>query len=223
MSRSESRIPDLDIDVLRGSAVAGGLGRISDAIRDGFDESRLQNLLNSVEKAVHGSKLSRIGRSTVEVSESSWLYRWLTAEPEPEVVVIDLRETLTVGSLIELVDRAVSFLVPAWVRSRVHATVSETYAYVRDETVRSISLVVLASVLVNTSVSLVLGDLTNTGFVLRFGVGSLSVLGVRSHVSWDEIAESKPAKLLIAVLEPPEPPRDSQYERQVSADDREEP
>jgi len=44
----------------------------------------------------------------------SYLYRWLTAEPEPEVVVIDLRETYTVGPFIRLVDATIEWLRPYW-------------------------------------------------------------------------------------------------------------
>ncbi|PSP81826.1 hypothetical protein BRC78_09000 [Halobacteriales archaeon QH_8_68_33] len=37
----------------------------------------------------------------------SWLYRWLTAEPEADVVVIDLRETMFVGPVLAALDRVV--------------------------------------------------------------------------------------------------------------------
>lgn len=36
---------------------------------------------------------------------ASYLYRWLTAEPDPDVVVIDLRETYAVGPVVALLDR----------------------------------------------------------------------------------------------------------------------
>lgn len=39
---------------------------------------------------------------------AGYLYRWLTAEPDPDVVVIDLRETYAVGPVIALVDRLVA-------------------------------------------------------------------------------------------------------------------
>jgi hypothetical protein len=38
---------------------------------------------------------------------ASYLYRWLTAEPDPEVIVIDLRETYAVGPFLTLLDRLV--------------------------------------------------------------------------------------------------------------------
>lgn len=40
------------------------------------------------------------------VARASWLYRWLTAETEPEVIVTDLSETWTVGPVIAALDRA---------------------------------------------------------------------------------------------------------------------
>jgi hypothetical protein len=41
----------------------------------------------------------------------------LTAEPEPDVVVIDLRETLAVGPVIRLLDRVLDLIVPYWAQS----------------------------------------------------------------------------------------------------------
>jgi hypothetical protein len=54
------------------------------------------------------------------VIRGSWLYGWLTAEPEPDVIVIDLRETRTVGPVIELLDRAIEWATPYWRASRLH-------------------------------------------------------------------------------------------------------
>ena len=47
---------------------------------------------------------SLAGRLSGWVRASS-LYRWLTGEPDPDVVVIDLRETYAVGPVIALLDR----------------------------------------------------------------------------------------------------------------------
>ena len=49
---------------------------------------------------------------------ASYLYRWLTKEPEPDVVVIDLRETYTVGPVIALLDRLAPFVGRMWRGSR---------------------------------------------------------------------------------------------------------
>lgn len=52
------------------------------------------------------------GSRLAAVARRSWLYRWITAEPEPEVVVIDLRETYTVGPVLSLLDRCLGVLGP---------------------------------------------------------------------------------------------------------------
>jgi hypothetical protein len=43
----------------------------------------------------------------------------LTAEPKPEVIVIDLRETWTVGPLVKPLDRTISSVLPYWRTSRL--------------------------------------------------------------------------------------------------------
>lgn len=66
------------------------------------------------------------------VTRASWLYRWLTAEPEPEVIVIDLRETYTVGPLIAALGRVTRGLAPPiretvlslWRRTRTRAALA---------------------------------------------------------------------------------------------------
>ncbi|MUV59818.1 hypothetical protein [Halobacterium sp. CBA1126] len=60
-----------------------------------------------------GSTTDRLTR----VVQGSFLYRWLTAEPDPEVIVIDLRETYTVGPFIAILDRIVETLVPYYRQS----------------------------------------------------------------------------------------------------------
>ncbi len=60
---------------------------------------------------------STIARTTTTVShwlQHSFLYRWLTAEPDPEVIVIDLRETYTVGPLLAVLDRIIQPLARSY-------------------------------------------------------------------------------------------------------------
>ncbi|QLG60231.1 hypothetical protein [Halorarum salinum] len=49
-----------------------------------------------------------------ETVRNSFIYRWLTKEPEPEVFVIDLRETWTVGPVIRLLDHVIVGVIPIW-------------------------------------------------------------------------------------------------------------
>jgi len=57
-------------------------------------------------------RLSALSSWAGRVIRSSVLYRWLTTEPEPEVIVIDLRRTRTVGPFIAILDRIVETVAP---------------------------------------------------------------------------------------------------------------
>ena len=61
------------------------------------------------------SWIAQLGRYV----RGSFFYQWFTAEPDPEVIVIDLRETWTVGPFIAVLDRAISELDRALDQSRV--------------------------------------------------------------------------------------------------------
>ena len=68
-----------------------------------------------------GSQLISSGRAlgarTGELVRESYCYRWLTKEPDPEVIVIDLRETYAVGPFITLLDRLIPHIEDAWQHS----------------------------------------------------------------------------------------------------------
>jgi len=54
-------------------------------------------------------------RNTISrIARHSALLRWLTSEPDPEMIVIDLRETRTVGPVIQLLDWGITCIQPYW-------------------------------------------------------------------------------------------------------------
>lgn len=96
--------------------------------------------------AILGAVRSLRDRASTAVRDS-FLYTWLTAEPEPEVIVIDLRETWTVGPIIALVDRVVAWLAPYWHTSTPKRAVDELIALgerVAETQVGQLLLTVLA-------------------------------------------------------------------------------
>lgn len=81
-----------------------------------LDGSRVVDVVQRVSTTATrwlGSTSDRLTR----VVQGSFLYRWLTAEPDPEVIVIDLRETYTVGPFIAILDHIVETLVPYYRQS----------------------------------------------------------------------------------------------------------
>jgi len=59
----------------------------------------------TVRTAIREARPSRPSRPSL-----GGIRRWLTAEPEPDVIVIDLRETVTVGPIVLVLDRIVERL-----------------------------------------------------------------------------------------------------------------
>lgn len=71
-------------------------------------------LTSGLTTAVDASAVAGSGRAVARWTRRSFLYRWLTAEPDPEVIVIDLRETYTVGPVIALLDRVAPIVARTW-------------------------------------------------------------------------------------------------------------
>lgn len=75
----------------------------------------LRRIRNASHTSVIGTQLSDSNKSQVaSVVRCSFLYRWLTKEPEPTVIIIDLHETLSVGPICELLNRAAIWITPFW-------------------------------------------------------------------------------------------------------------
>lgn len=89
----------------------------------GFAGSVVEN--SWVGTVVSGAESKGIGvvERVADVARESYLYRWLAAEPEPDVVVIDLRETYTVRPFIRLLDATVEWLYPCWEASTLKRVV----------------------------------------------------------------------------------------------------
>ncbi|WP_257299938.1 hypothetical protein [Haloarchaeobius sp. FL176] len=89
-------------------------GSVPVKLRQLVDGSRTIATLERV-----SSGLSNRAERLATTTRNSFLYRWLTKEPEPEVIVIDLRETYTVGPLIKVLDGVIDRLEPYWQGSRL--------------------------------------------------------------------------------------------------------
>lgn len=86
--------------------------------------SRFADADATVSSATETSTLTKRVRTLDEWTRNAWLYRWLTTEPEPEVIVIDLRETHTVGPFVALLDRLAPLAERTWRGSHAHRVVN---------------------------------------------------------------------------------------------------
>ena len=164
------------------------------------------SVLGGLASATRGSRLFGVTARLQRFVEASWLYRWLTAEPDPDVVVIDLRETLTVGPWLAAIERAVRWLLPAAASSVLLRLGRGTAALVHARPVQMLSLLVGSGATAGLVLTTAAGEPSRSVVaVLSLGV-VFAVLGSREDRSWTEVRESRWVQLLAGAFEPPEPP-----------------
>jgi hypothetical protein len=206
-----------DQSIRDGSVVAKLYSTVCDWARDSRIARSIDALSDRFAVASAESSVSGAASTVGDWIRGSWSYRWLTAEPDPDVIVIDLRETYTVGPIIHVLDRVVDPLADAWGGSAVEATLSG----IADAPVRALGIVAVVAVLIETALSLALGDLTQSGLLVRAVVFGLAALAIQVPLSASELAETRTGRLLRAVLEPPEPPGEETERTRERAKDEE--
>lgn len=164
----------------------------------------------TLEIAAGTAAITRVG-SIIPYSSwarESFLYRWLTKEPDPEVIVIDLRETVTVGPIIALLDHGIEAFTPSIRRSTLVGSFTAMARATRAAPVRVLSLVALVAAIVNLLMTLVLAGFDPADVALSILVIGVATVGTRVTMSWDELHHTRAGRLIAAVLKPPEPVED---------------
>ena len=166
---------------------------------DEGDEAHLQ-------RAADTSRLVAAGRVIGRWARQSSLYRWLTREPDPEVIVIDLRETYTVGPIIGALDWTTAKLTPWWRASGLRRLCAGAADRFRERPIRSLGVVVMAVVAVRLVVGVGAGNLSGRTVALSLALFGAGAVATRSNHSTADIRDTRGYELLAAALEPPEPP-----------------
>jgi len=191
----------------------GGRQRLRAALASATVATWIRGAVETGSTAFGGSFLAHVFGWVGRVTRASWLYGWLTAEPEPDVVVIDLRETLIVGPILGLLDRVLSPAVRYWQHTESRTVLERLEAAIRAHPIRVFSLVVLAAVVTSLALSLALGSPSSSSVGLRLVVATLALAGTRVDASAADLAETRTYAVLVALLEPPEPPDTDDRER----------
>ncbi|MDF9745877.1 hypothetical protein [Natrinema salsiterrestre] len=166
----------------------------------------LPDRVQRVEGALEESRLRDLSDGVVSAVRASYCYRWLTAEPDPDVIVIDLRETYTVGPIIPVLESVLDGLGDGYDGSRIATVASETAEVLRARPIQTVGAVGLALVPGSLLALTVTGALSTMLFVGHLVVAVLCAAGLRSTHSLADVLESRPVSVLAAAFEPPEPP-----------------
>ena len=166
-----------------------------------FDATR-----SRLQRAIDNSLLVRTTRG-IESTLGRWgrgsrLVQWFLAEPDPEVIVIDLRETYTVGPVLRVLDRVVAVAGRIDDRTGISDAVSRLAAIVTSAPLFALG-VLLASIALGGIVTSLTSDGAIGGWLILLG---LALLATRETRSAAELARTRVGKAVIAAFEPPEPP-----------------
>jgi len=142
------------------------------------------------------------------VVRASYLYRWLTAEPDPDVIVIDLRETWTVGPVIAILDWLFAQFEDAVEGSRVVALAAVVYERTLAAPIRVGGLATLVAAALVGLLGVVSGG--RSALFVAAALIAVGTLGLFEDRSWGELRQTRPVELLVAALEPPTPPESAQ-------------
>lgn len=174
------------------------------AVRHSRVRSLTLRWLEGLERAGGHSRMASIGSTLEPVLHHSRLYRWLTADPEPDVLEINLRETKTVGPIIRTTQR-----LGTWLSHSIGATPLPTVSHRLHQWVRARPL---------QPGGLVLGLLAVVSFGAGIATDSAQLVGLAtflgvvalllSRIRWSEerLRTSRAVQALTRVFVPPDRP-----------------
>lgn len=134
-------------------------------------------------------------------TRQSYLYRWLTAEPEPDVIVIDLRETWTVGPVLAVLDWMVGRVARFGRRSYTGKVVRQVSTTSTENPTGVLSIVLLVAVATNLFATALLSSLTVAGLAVRLLLVAVAIIG--TQVPPSALGESHTYKVAVAIVTPP--------------------
>jgi hypothetical protein len=195
--------------VARSVVVAAGTRRVRRLLVAGSRSTVVRSVRTvgrRLRRALAGAAITRPARTGHTWLQASWLYRWLTAEPEPEVIVIDLRETLALGPLIAAIDRVFRWLLPAAPTALVVTAVTRAADRFRQRPLRAVGFLLVAVITTAVPGLAVVGALGPVTVAAALVGALLALAGLRSAATLADLREHPITRTLVAALEPPEPP-----------------
>lgn len=161
-----------------------------------------------VVRASEESLVLGVGETVKSWGRSAWLYRWLTTEPDPDVIVIDLRDSYTLGFLLGVFDRVVGRLGPARKSSLATRSVVLTVSKLRERPLRIPGILLAGTTVLNLLIQLGKTEVGRGTLIAHAIAIVVGLLAIQSSLSWDDIEKTGTYRILAAVFGPP-PPEES--------------
>ncbi len=191
---------------------------LSARLETAADQARSRELLASVSNTqeeftselgayVRSSGLYTLGQQLHAYTTTSYWYRWLTAEPDPQFVVIDLRETYTLGWFITLLDTLFERFGPPLRAAYGRSVLPTFWTVLCQRPVRVGGALGIALTALSVVSEVWSGTLGESGLLAHAVVLIVGLLALRSTMTWHDLQTSRLGRLVAAICEPPEPSR----------------
>jgi hypothetical protein len=175
--------------------------RLAAAVADSWLVTGLDSLHDELLTLGDDSRAARLadwGRRTVV---DSFTYRWLTGDPDPGIVVVDLRNSYAVGPFVAALDDLLRWLDTATDDSRTVALARVLDVEFRAAPVRLLG----AALALGAAGALLLLTVGGPAGVRPLAVLATLAFGglaaTRSTVSWTDLADSRGGRFVVDALE----------------------
>lgn len=91
-----------------------------------------RRLVEGVDTGATNASTTRVAHALSRWGTASWLYQWLTDEPDPDVIVIDLQDTYAIGPFITAIDHLVETLTPYYLTATLKRLTDTLTRLARD-------------------------------------------------------------------------------------------
>lgn len=191
---------------LRAAWASARVGELLDGVAEGDGASDARTGGGRLAHFARHVRIRAAGLANHRYVTSSFVFRWLTAEPDPDLIEIDLAETVTLGLPIAILDRLVGRGGPPLDAAYRGSTLRDVLAIVRDRPLHILGIGIVSVTAASLAVDLVGGRPGVVGLATHVVLLLAGLAALRSTASWDELRQSRVGRWLAAILVPPEEP-----------------
>lgn len=204
MDESESANSPSELSMAGRRGKSGSVGaHVQSWVHSSTVLERVTDVLEDAPRAIETSTSFSVCVFLTTVVRNSWLYIWLTAEPESKVTVIDLRDTRTLGPVLGFLDRISDPGLAVLVRSSTYKLVRPLITAPRDFSTRDLGLALVVAALWSIGIGTVLGIYVRVNLYLSFGLVSTGMVLYRWNVRMEDLPTTEVCRVTDALLEPP--------------------